>query len=1381
VKLAMQRAEAGAELLSEADELLQQRFEMRTETCRLRRLSDVMREEGVERIDLLKVDVQRSEMDVLHGIDEADWSKIGQVVMEVHDRPGNEDEGRLQAIAEFLEQRGFAVVTEQEDELQGTDRYNLYAIRPERQRTETRQTIPAPAYPQVGITSTELRRYLREQLPDYMVPSWVVLLDEWPLTPNGKLDRRALPEPAIHHGEAELQQRTPTEEIVAGVWAEVLRLPEVEMEANFFDLGGHSLLATQVVSRLRAAFGVDVYLRSLFERPTVRRLAEQIDEVLKAEQGIEMPPMQRVERNGEIPLSYAQQRLWFLDQLEPESAVYNCPVAMRLHGLLNVTALEQTFSEIIQRHEVLRTTFPVCDGAPVQVIASHSSFTLEITNLSEAEEAERETSAQQLILADAQQPFDLAHGPLMRARLLRLADDDHIVLFTMHHIISDGWSKGVLVKEVIALYEALNAGLTSPLEELPVQYADYTSWQRDWLQGEVLVKQLAYWQQYLAGATAVLELPTDRVRPAVQTFRGSNERFTFSQELSQALKTLSRHEGATLFMTLLSAFQALLYRYTGQNDIIVGSPIANRNRKEIEQLIGFFVNTLVLRSHVDGDLSFRELLKQVRETALSVYAHQDLPFERLVDVLQADRSLSYHPLFQVMFVLQNAPVSELQLAGLTMQRLEMASGTAKFDLTLSINERSDSGLNGSLEYNTTLFESDRIKRMLQHFEMLLTGIVADPEQSLSKLPLLTETEKQQSLIDWNKTEIRYPSQPIVHELFETQVDSTPDHVAVVFEGQQLTYAELDARANQVARHLREMGVGPDVPVGIMMERSIEMMVGVLGILKAGGTYVPLDPAYPTDRLLFMLEDARARILVSHRSLSDRFSVSDIEVVCMDRDHDIIAAQSMERLASGVVGDNLAYVIYTSGSTGRPKGIGLSHVALGNLIEWHYSVLSRGTRTLQFASLSFDASFHEIFSAWCSGGTLFIVPEWVRADMATLMRFITDARVEKAILPVVVLQQLAEKYKSQPQLFAGIRELITTGEQLQITTPIVDLFRQLDHCTLYNHYGPSESHVVTAYTLAQEPLTWASHPAIGRPISNTQIYILDQFMNPVPVGVPGELYIGGVALARGYINRPDVTAEKFIPDPFSSEPGARLYKTGDQCRYLPDGNIEYLGRIDHQVKIRGFRVELGEVESVLGQHPAVQESVVMVREDTPGNRRLVAYVIADTQEANLTSQLQTFLREQLPEYMLPSAFVLLDEFPLTANGKVDRRALPVPDKLRPEAEEDYVGPRNAAEEIVTGIWMQVLDIEKVGVHHNFFRLGGHSLLATQVISRMRSAFQLELDQLPLRQLFETPTIAGLVEALTRIWGGMDVIDNIAQTLKQLEQLSDEEVELLLSEQ
>jgi amino acid adenylation domain-containing protein/FkbM family methyltransferase len=1371
-------------LVKEADEFLTGRFVEERQRCRLRRLSDVMREEDVERIDLLKVDVQRAELDVLRGIDEDDWKKIGQIVMEVHDREGHEDEGRLQEVAEVLKGRGFTVITEQAPALQGTDRYNLYATRKSQWAMEAsgddspRLEPAARPFNQVWTgtkANADLRSYLRNKLPDYMVPTWIVLLDELPLTPNGKIDWRALPAPERFSAGETLAVCTPTEEIVAGVWAEVLKLNDIGMTANFFDLGGHSLLATQVISRLREAFDVEVHLINLFDNPTVGELAAHIDVALKTERGAESRPITSFERNADMPLSYAQQRLWFLDQLEPDSPFYNSPIAMRLTGQLNVRALKQTLSEIVRRHEVLRTTFPVINGKPAQVIAPSTELLFIVKDLSEVEPAQRELEARRIAVQEAEKPFDLAKGPLFWGTLLRLAEDEHIVILAIHHIVSDGWSKGVLVREVGILYEAFSSGRTSPLAELPLQYSDYALWQRDWLSGEVLDRQLEYWQEYLAGAIAVLELPADRVRPAAQSFAGAHERFRLPAELLQALKTLSRHEGVTLFMTLLGAFQILLYRYTGQPDIIVGTPIANRNRREIEPLIGFFTNTLLMRSRVSGNLTLRELLKQVRSTVLNVYAHQDLPFERLVERFQSDRSLSHHPLFQVLFVLQNVPNPPLNLEGLTLRSVELDTETAKFDLTLSMTETPDGCLAGSLEYKTTLFDRVRIKRMVQHLEVLLTGIVADPEQQLSGLPLMTEAEKQQSLVEWNATTIDHGNHLCVHQLFEAQVDCTPENVAAVFDDRQITYAELDARANQVARHLRTLGVGPEVLVGIMMERSLEMLIGVLGILKAGGVYVPLDPAYPSERLLFMLEDTRATVLVSQQALSERVAAPDVKLVSLDDDCDVIAQQSVARLDTVVLADNLAYVIYTSGSTGKPKGIGLAHAALTNLITWHYSVLSRGARTLQFASLGFDASFHEIFSTWCSGGTLFVVPESLRADLAGLIQFVSDASIEKVILPVVVLQQLAERYHSKPELFAGLRELVTTGEQLQITTPIVELFRQLDSCSLHNHYGPSESHVVTSYTLGPEPQTWASHPSIGEPIFNNQIYILDRFMNAVPIGVPGELYIGGIALARAYLNCPDMTAEKFVPDPFGPKPGARLYQTGDRSRYASDGNIEYLGRIDHQVKIRGFRVELGEVEAALAQHPSVQDSVVTMREDTPGNKRLVAYVIPEPEVNTSTGEWRDFLRIKLPEYMVPSAFVLLDELPLTANGKIDLLALPIPDRLRPETAAAFVAPRNLAEEVVAAIWSNVLDVERVSVHDNFFNVGGHSLLATQVISRLRDSFQLDLAQLPLRRLFETPTVAGLVDSLALIWGGMDIVENIAQTLKELEQLSNDEVD------
>jgi FkbM family methyltransferase len=728
VKLALK--EAGAELLSEADELLRRQFETRTERCRLRRLSDVMREAGVERIDLLKVDVQRSEMDVLLGIEEADWVRVGQVVMEVHDRQGTASAGRVEQLRELLEGRGFTVTVEQEELLAETDRYNLYAVRAGWWEESSSESRRSAEYEAGVITSVELRRYLGERLPDYMVPSWIVLLDEWPLTANGKLDRRALPEPAIHSGEGELQQRTPTEEIVAGVWTEVLRLAEVDTEANFFDLGGHSLLATQVVSRLRAAFGIEVHLRSLFEQPTVRGLAEQIDAALKAEQGIETPPLRRVERNGALPLSYAQQRLWFLDQLNPGNSFYNVPAAVRMTGRLNINALEKTLTEIIRRHEVLRTSFSEVDGRPIQVIQPATDFTLPVVTV------EHEAEVIRLAREEAARPFDLScERPLLRVTLLKLEAEEHVVLFTMHHIVSDGWSVGVLLKEVATLYEIYSHGKSSPLPELAVQYADYAMWQREWLQGEALERQLSYWKRQLDGATNVLHLPADKPRPATQTFNGAHHTFSLTLELGEKLKKLSRDEDVTLFMTLLAAWQTLIYRYTNQEQITVGTPIANRNRPETEVLIGFFVNTLVINNDLSGDPAFRELLRRVREVCLGAYAHQDVPFEKLVEVLQPERSLSHTPLVQVWFAFQNAPQSKMELDGLSLTPLPLETGTAKFDLGLNLADTAE-GLIASLEYKTDLFNPGTARQISSQFVTLLEHIAVHPEEKLSALTSL---------------------------------------------------------------------------------------------------------------------------------------------------------------------------------------------------------------------------------------------------------------------------------------------------------------------------------------------------------------------------------------------------------------------------------------------------------------------------------------------------------------------------------------------------------------------------------------------------------------------------------------------------------------------
>ena len=1057
------------------------------------------------------------------------------------------------------------------------------------------------------------------------------------------------------------------------------------------------------------------------------------------------PPIRPISRDGELPLSFAQQRLWFLDQLVPGNPFYNVSAAVRMTGRLNVTALAQSLNGIVQRHETLRTTFATADGQPFQVIVTALTLPLPMVDLREIPGMEREAEARRLAMGDEQRPFDLARGPLLRTTLLQMEAEEHVLLLTMHHVVSDGWSLGVLIREIAALYQAFSTGEPSPLPELPIQYADFAVWQREWLQGKVLDAQLSYWKRQLAGAPAVLEMPADRPRPPVQTYRGAQQAFALPRSLTEALKRLSQQEECTLFMMLLAAFKALVYRYTGHEDIVVGSPIANRTRAEIEGLIGFFVNTLVLRTDLGGNPSFRELLGRVREVALGAYAHQDLPFEKLVEELQPERDMSRNPLFQIMFVFQNAPMAPLELWGLTLSMLEFARGVARVDLEFHLWEVPE-GLDGFVLYNTDLFEAGTIARMLSHFQTLLEDIVADPERRILDSQLLTDAERHQLLVEWNDTETEYPQDKCIHELFEAQVERTLDAVAVVFKDQQLTYRELNRRANQLAHHLQALDVGPDVPVAISMKRSLDMAVGVLGILKAGGVYIPLDPIYPQERLAFMLQDAQSPVLLTQHQLLDNLPEYKRHIVCLDTGWQTIEHMPQVTPPRVVTPDNLAYIIYTSGSTGRPKGVAMRHRPLTNLMHWqgHATALSQPARTLQFASLSFDASCHEVFFTWSSGGTLVLISEDTQRDAVALLKVLNEASIERLFLPFVALQHMAQVVADQDAVVpAKLREVMTAGEQLQITPQIESLFNELDGCALHNQYGPTEGHVVTAFTLGETPETWAALPPIGCPIANATIYILDQCLQPVPIGVPGELHIGGLVLARGYLGRPDLTAERFIPDPFSREPGAQLYKTGDLACYRPDGNIEFLGRIDHQVKVRGFRVELGEIEAVLGQHPAVQGTVVVAREDAPGDKRLVAYVVPDPDQVTGTSELRRFLQAKLPNYMVPSAFMMLEALPLTPSGKVNRRALPAPERGRPEMEGDLVAPSTPVEEMLAGIWAGILGLERVGVHDNFFELGGHSLLGTQVISRVRKAFQVEL---PLRKLFEMPTVAGLSERI-----------------------------------
>jgi amino acid adenylation domain-containing protein len=1056
------------------------------------------------------------------------------------------------------------------------------------------------------------------------------------------------------------------------------------------------------------------------------------------------PPLVAVSRDSKLPLSFAQQRLWFLDQLEPGSDFYNLHSAVRLSGKFNVSVFEEALSEIVRRHEILRTTFASVGGEPVQVISSPAPLRIPVAELDGLGEAEREEEVKRLINEEAQKPFDLNQGPLLRIKLLKLTEDDHIVLLTMHHIISDGWSMGVLFGEIAALYQAYEKGEKSPLDELPAQYADFAVWQREWLRGEALEANLSYWRGQLGGELPSLELPIDRPRPPVQTYKGAVCGVALPDELSEGLRVLSQRHGCTLYMTLLAAFQTLLYRHSGQEDIIVGSPIAGRNRAELEPLIGFFINTLVLRTDLSGEPTFVELMKRVRETTLAAYTHQDVPFEKLVEELHPERDMSRSPLFQVDFTFQHfAPVNVKDFADVRMTPLNSEGRTAKFDLTLSLAE-SGKRVFGTLEYNTDLFDASTVERLISHFEQLLSSCVENSQERVNRLRMLSEAEHRQLLIEWSAAEVVKPREACVQQLFEEQAERTPDAPALSFEGQQLSYGELNARANQLAHYLRTIGVGAEVPVGICVERSVEMIVGLLAILKAGGAYVPLDPAYPRERLSFMLDDAGVAVLLTQQHLLERLPTHWAYTVCVDADWETIAGAPNENPARNVLPESLAYIIYTSGSTGTPKGVSVSHRAITTLAASRdFARLDSTDVLLQLAPLAFDASTFEIWGALLNGARLVVFPP-VPPTLDALGETLRRQRITTLWLTAGLFHLMVDE---RPDDLAAVRQMLAGGDVLSVSHVRKFLERAGGvnaGAVLVNGYGPTECTTFASCNRVSsaDELAGAASVAIGRPVAGREVFVLDASMEPVPAGVQGELYIGGAGLGRGYVGRAALTAEKFVPHPFGAG-GERLYRTGDTVRWRVDGELEFVGRVDGQVKLRGYRVELGEIESVLMEHGEVREAVVVVRADEGGDKRLVAYLTSANGEGVRIAELRGYLEERLPGYMMPSAFVVLDELPLTSNGKVDRRALPAPEKPEADAPDSYDKPESQVEEILAGVWADVLKLERVSGSDNFFDLGGHSLLATQVISRLREVFDIEL---PLRVIFENPTVGEMALAV-----------------------------------
>ena len=1189
--------------------------------------------------------------------------------------------------------------------------------------------------PALNTMLDQIRSYVTTRLPQYMVPSVILWVETMPLTATGKIDRRALPVPEETTGlaEARIAPRNQVEEGVAELWKSVLGVPEAGIHDNFFERGGHSLLATQLVSRMREAFNVEVLLRVIFERPTIADLAEEVTRLCRGERKTSViPSIVRVSRDQPLPLSYSQQRMWLMYRLAPEGTAYNMPFASRQMGPLNKSALRCTIDAICSRHEAFRTTFAMTGEGPVQIVSPFRPPHWVEVDLLRLPREQRRQEAARLVEQEANQPFDLEKGPLARFLLIEIEPEDHVLVLTMHHIIGDQWSFGVIGSEFASFYNAFCRGEAPSAKPVLLQYADYAVWERRCLTDDWLRTQSDYWHKKLAGLSR-LSLPTDHPRPVMQTFKGSQCMLELPASLIERLKRFSAERNATVFMTLLACFHILLSRYSGQTDIAVGSPIANRTQSAVEPIIGSFVNTLVLRTDLSGNPTFEEMLTLVREAALEAYANQDYPFDKLVETMHSNRDHSSAPLVQVLFNLANAPIGEINVHGLSWVPFEVDTGAAQFDLSLTIE--TEIARKAYLTFNTDLFERQTAERMLGQYKVLLHSALENPTAKLSELSMLTAFERTQLLQDWNRTQKDYPRLECCPQMFEGQVELTPDAVALSMGREALRYRDVNSRANQLARYLRTLNVRPGVAVGICLERSLEMVIALMAVLKAGGAYVPLDPDYPRDRLRFMAEDASAEIILTSEDLSDRFDSRSCRMLCLDRERKTIAQQLDHNLPPAATSQDLAYILYTSGSTGQPKGVEISHQALVNFLCSMRQKPGCAAQDVMVSvtTLSFDIAGLELYVPLVVGARVELVSRAVAMDGKKLRTLC------EAVQPTIMQATPATWRMLIEAGWLGSDRLtvLCGGEALPPDLAAALLDRST---ALWNMYGPTET---TIWSTIERIERADQEVTIGRPIANTETYILDQFMRPVPVGVSGELYIGGHGLARGYRNRAELTTERFVPHPFSTDPHARLYRTGDLVRYRPDGRIVHLGRLDHQVKIRGFRIELGEIEAVLSRHPAVRQVAMTARDDQHGFKQLAAYVVCLEGQGPSSTELRSFVRAALPDYMTPSFFVFLEAMPLTANNKIDMRALPAPD---PSLSDGliHVGPRNRVEVQLTALWQQVLGTPQIGIHDNFFDLGGHSLKAAQLFFLLEQVYG---RRLPLATLFQAPTIAELALVLS----------------------------------